>query len=395
MKRKARPIEELQAAIGPDFQVKRLLGEGSSAAVYQGYEPGLGRPVAIKVPHRGSRSSDPDHHQFEREAKALASLEHPNVARAYHFGLLTDGDPYLVMALIRGRTMEDRLAAEGPLPPDMVLSVLKDAAAALAAAHERNIIHRDVRPGNILWDREKHRALLIDFGVATLMRTDGMDTTTLTPSGARINISRYVAPEILADEEETWAVDIYALGVTGYELLTGEGPFGEGSVRELFQAALEGEPRDLAALCPELDPNVAAAIRRCLNRKPTQRPAASDFGRALRGEWQVDSGSGFQALLTRWGLGDPPKIVGAAFVCAGFLVGGVATLDEQYDGLLPEWAFTLALVTGAMMLLSAAVFDWYQDRPSSLSKRRWDRLIMAGLALAWLAAAFVIVVYMG
>lgn len=218
-------IDALQEALGPDFEIKQRLGKGSMATVYLAKEKALGRFVAVKVLLPGRAKEETARKRFEREAKAVASLTHPNVVQIHRMGRLRDETPYLVMRFVKGRTMEERLAAEGRLPPDLAREVLHDVASALAAAHAQGIVHRDVRPANVLWDEEKGQAMLTDFGIAAILATSGEDATRLTQTGQMVGDPRYLSPEQLRDENLTELADMYAFGVLGYELYTGAGPY--------------------------------------------------------------------------------------------------------------------------------------------------------------------------
>ena len=221
----SRSIKDLQEALGPDFEVKQRLGRGSMATVYLVREKELGRLVAVKVLLPERARDETARRRFEREAKAAASLSHPNVVQVFRFGRLPDETPYLVMRFVKGRTMEDRLAAEGRLASELAQEVLLGIVSALAAAHAQGIVHRDVRPANVLWDEERKHALLADFGIAALLVTSGEDVTRLTQTGQMLGDPRYLSPEQLLDKDLTELADMYALGVLGYELYTGEGPY--------------------------------------------------------------------------------------------------------------------------------------------------------------------------
>jgi eukaryotic-like serine/threonine-protein kinase len=389
-----RSIAALQDALSPDFDVKSQLGRGSTATVYKAWENGLDRYVAIKVLHAHLVTDETARIRFERAAKAAASLDHPNVAHVHRLGRLPDETPYLVMHLVNGRTMQDRLAAEGTLSPELAIPVLTDLAAALTEAHSHDIVHRDVRPENVLWDEKNEKALLVDFGLAALLATTGEELTRITKTGQLLGDPRYLSPEQLLDDRITVLSDIYGFGVMAYELLTGDGPFDARTNGELIQAHVHGEPKDLGELRPDLDSNIANVVRRCLNREPKHRPAASDISRALRGEWQV--GPPVSSV--------PPgphaekgvmRGLAAGLVISGSVIGSVATLNEQYEGSLPDWAFTVALATGAAIMLGSLVVGWFHGDKGRqrvpVAEYLWLGLIVAG----WLATSLAIIVSWG
>jgi len=278
-------IAALQGALGADFQVERLLGRGSTSVVYAARELALDRGVAVKILHPALAADRAALKRFEQEAKAVAALNHPHVARAYRFGRLADGTPFLVMRLVKGRTMRERLTSEGLLA-ELAVPVLKDVVSALAAAHAIGIVHRDVRPENVLWDEENEKALLVDFGVSALFASpranvDGSAAESLYGD------PKYLSPEQITDGILTVRADMYSFGVFGYELLTGQGPYGPGSDAELIRAHLEAQPKDLLKLRDDVEPNVANVLRRCLEKDPARRPVAADVARALDGVWKL------------------------------------------------------------------------------------------------------------
>ncbi len=205
-------LEALRAALGADFEIKQKLGRGSMATVYLAREKALGRLVAVKVLLAGRAGDEAARKRFEREAKAAATLSRPNVVQVYRFGRLPDGTPYLVMRFVKGRTLEERLAAEGRLPAALARTVLFGVASALEAAHAQGIVHRDVRPANVLWDEEAQQALLADFGIAALLATGGEEVTKVTKTGQMIGNPKYMSPEQLLDQDLTELADMYAVG---------------------------------------------------------------------------------------------------------------------------------------------------------------------------------------
>lgn len=389
-----RAIAGLQDALGSAFDIKGQLGRGSTATVYKAWEPALERFVAIKVLHAKLVRDETARRRFERSAKAAAALNHPHVARAYRLDRLPDETPYLVMRLVKGRTMEERLKAEGPLPPELAIPVLKDVAAALSAAHAHDIVHRDVRPANVLWDEENDSALLVDFGIAALLATTGEEATRITKTGQLVGDPKYLSPEQLQDQDPTVLVDVYGFGVMAYELLTGEGPYEARTNTELIKAHLHDEPKDLTKVRGDIDPNIANVLRRCLNRDPKHRPAASDVARALAGEWQLERPNGKRGGLEAGGKRGVPQVIAGGFVVAGFIVGGVATLVEQYPN-MPDWAFTEALATGGAILLGSAVVEWFHGPKGPQRGTVPEYVLLSVIVVAWLLASLAIIVSWG
>lgn len=274
-------VDELQAALGSEFEIKRELGVGAVAAVYLANEAGLDRLVALKVLRNGHAGDETARARFEREAKSSASLAHPSVVQVYRFGRLPNDTPYLVMRYIKGRTMEERLAAQGRLSTKLARQTLAEVASALAAAHAKGIIHRDVRPGNVLWDEEREVSLLSDFGLAALQAPTGEQSGRLTQTGQMIGNPRYMSPEQLRDEPLAEMADLYAFGVMGYELITGEGPYSAKTNTQWITAHLTSEPRPLAEIRPGVDGDLADLLIRCLNKDAKRRPRARDIADRL------------------------------------------------------------------------------------------------------------------
>lgn len=359
-----RSLEALKQALGEDFEIVRTLGRGSVATVYLAKERALGRFVAIKVMNPGKVADETARRRFDREAKAAASLsEHPNVVAVHRFGRLPDETPYLVMHFVKGRTMEERLKAEGSLPVDQALTVLEAVASALELAHSHGIVHRDIRPGNVLWDEEHGKALLTDFGIAAILATSGDEVTRLTQTGQLLGDPRYLSPEQLLDQDLTELADIYGFGVMGYELLTGEGPYDARSNMEWITAHLSKEPRDLRHFRPDVPKGVADMLRRCLAREPNHRPAAADVVKVLEGGGaeavlpgtvtSVEEPADLQTLIKK----RVPQMVALTAAAGWFFTEVISTFIE--NGYLRPAAFSAALVVAGSAVLAATVIAWF------------------------------------
>lgn len=273
--------EELAQALAPEFEVVRLIGEGTMGRVYLGREAALGRPVAIKVLRREVAPNQEARKRFEREARAAAKLTQRNVATVYRTGETEGQIPYLVMEYVKGRNLEDALESRGRLDGETSLTVLEQMAEALGAAHKAGIIHRDVKPANVMWDADAGRAVLTDFGIAGILQDRGETVTKLTQAGFVVGDPTAMSPEQLRGDPLTEATDIYSLGILGYRLLTGEGPYDASTPMQLTIAHLNDEPRKLQELDPSVDPGLADLLQRCLAKKPEHRPRAKDVARAV------------------------------------------------------------------------------------------------------------------
>jgi serine/threonine protein kinase len=271
-------VQLLERALAPSFTLVRRLGSGGMGAVYLARDPVLKRLVAVKVMAPSLAAESAARARFEREAQAVASISHPNVVSVYSVGELANGVPYLVMQYVEGRTMSERLKSDGPLDVRAAKRVLGEVASALAAAHRKGIIHRDIKPANILWDDDTGRALVTDFGIAAVLeRGDAeRDAVRITHTGMAVGTPAYMSPEQLLAEPITEKTDIYSLGLLGYELLIGEGPYQISSPRELMAAHLRDAPRRLSTLRSDVDAELERLLEGCLAKDPAQRPSAAD-----------------------------------------------------------------------------------------------------------------------
>jgi serine/threonine protein kinase len=380
-------LDALQAGLGPDFELKQKIGRGSMATVYLAREKALGRPVAVKVLLPERARDETARKRFEREARAAATLTHPNVVPVHRFGRLPDGVPYLVMRFVKGRTLEERLAAEGRLSAAAARSILSDVASALAAAHAEGIVHRDVRPANVLCDEETDQALLSDFGIAAVLDASADTVTKLTRTGQMIGNPKYISPEQLRDEEVTELADMYAFGILGYELLTGDGPYAASTNAQWIAAHLNAEPKDLRATRPDLDPELAALLTRCLNRDPKRRPSAARVVATLRGEQEAKEGPlDLQELVRR----RVPQFVLGAGAAAVALLSFVSMLVQM--GTLGQLWWDLSIPLAACGFLAAAVVAWFHGERGRQRASLLEWILLSLVGALWLSLSAWIVI---
>jgi len=377
-------LDALRAALHDDFEILRTLGRGKMAAVYLARDRVLGVLVAIKVLSTEQPRDETVRRRFEREARAAASLaEHPNVVAVQRFGRLPDQRPYLVMQYVKGRTMEERLKAEGRLSVGEAKQVLREVASALVVAHANGFLHRDVRPANILWDEEHRRALLTDFGIAAVLASSGEETTRLTRTGQLMGELRYLSPEQLHDAELTEMADVYLLGVLGYELLTGDGPYVARSNTDWITAHLRQEPRDLRSLRPDVDPTIADLLKRCLAKEPMHRPSAADVVRTLddRAPGPVAGGpaetSDLQELVKR----RVPQIVLITIAAGWLLLQGMDQLVDR--GVLGDIAYRLTLPFVGAAVLVSTVIAWFHGQKGKQRAPVVEYVLLAVTAALW------------
>ena len=285
-------LTQLQAELAPEFQIVRLLGEGPMARVYVAREAALRRLVAIKVLNPEVSEDETARKRFERESRSAAKIHHQNVATVHRVGSLEDETPFIIMEYIEGRNLADGLQAEGVMTIEQACHTLSQVASALAAAHEKGIVHRDVKPDNVVRERDSDRVVLTDFGIAGILESGTETISRLTQQGQLLGDPRYTSPEQLLGESVTDESDVYSLGVMGYELLTLKAPYEGTTSVQLVTAHLKKEPIPLLSLRPDADPFLAELLERCLSKNPLHRPRASEVAKALERVTEEPHGSG-------------------------------------------------------------------------------------------------------
>jgi eukaryotic-like serine/threonine-protein kinase len=250
------------------YRLEHVLGHGGMATVYRAYDVELERPVAVKLLAPGLAVDDEFRHRFVREARLAARLSHPNVVQVYDAGE-DAGRPFIVMEYVPGETLERVLARRRKLPPQEAGPLAAQAAHGLQHAHDAGLVHRDVKPHNLLL-RADGVLKVADFGIAR-----AAESTRLTLAGTVLGTAAYLAPEQALGDEVTAAVDVYALGAVLYELLTGRPPYDFTSLAELAEKQRDGEIVPVRDLEPTVPDALEAVVMHCLARDPRFRPAAA------------------------------------------------------------------------------------------------------------------------
>ena len=250
------------------YLLERELGRGGMATVHLARDAELDRPVAVKV-LAGHLSGDEDFRErFVREARMAAGLSHPNVVQVFDAGE-EDGRLFIVMEYVPGVTLADELRRVGTFAPAAAVDLALQACAGLEHAHDAGLVHRDVKPGNLLL-REDGALKITDFGIAR-----AVEATQLTQIGSVLGTAAYLSPEQAAGERVTAATDIYGLGVVLYELLTGRPPFVIESLTDLVAKHRESTVTPVRELEPAVPELLEAAVMKCLARNPDYRPASA------------------------------------------------------------------------------------------------------------------------
>lgn len=278
-------------AIGDQYDVEEEIGRGGMSVVYRAIDLRLRREVAIKVlpPDLAFRADV--RARFQREAEMAARLSHPHIVPIYSVDE-RGGIVYFVMGLVVGEPLGARLARLGPMQPDEAREILRAVADALAYAHSKGVVHRDIKPDNILLEAENGRPLVTDFGIAHAAEADSR----LTVTGTAMGTPTYMSPEqAMGERDVDGRSDIYSLGVVGYQMLVGEPPFVASNTPAMLMKHVSERPRPLAERRPGLPVALRTAIERALAKRPDERwPDAAAFRDALTAavpsrpaEWQA------------------------------------------------------------------------------------------------------------
>jgi hypothetical protein len=255
------------------YEITELLGQGGMATVYKGYQPDIDRFVAIKVlpPHPGQNMQFIE--RFRLEARTIAQLQHPHILPMHDYG--GEGDIlYLVMAYVSGGSLKDRIQ-RGPMPLQEAEAILRQIASALDYAHRRGVIHRDIKPDNILLDTEGH-AMLADFGIVKIL--EGESTSGLTGTGGVLGTPAYMAPEQSQGLGVTAKTDIYALGVIVYEMITGRQPYQADTPMQVMLKHITDPVPSLKEVSANMPPALETVMMRVLAKNPDDRfETASEF----------------------------------------------------------------------------------------------------------------------
>jgi GAF domain-containing protein len=274
-----RPVPSVPRTVDNKYRLEQLLGRGGMGAVYRARDMRLDRLVAVKVVRAELLGDLEARKRFRREAQIVARLQHPSIVAVYDYGTFVDGGAYLVMELVRGEDLRHVLQREGRMEPQAALQILTAVCAAIEAAHREGVLHRDLKPENILLPGGSGEAKVLDFGVAKVVADEAVPEslpspdapTMITAAGMIIGTPAYMAPEQFHATRLDTRTDVFALGVMAYEMLSGELPFGRGSLGEVVLAQARGAPPIKNVVLP---PAAERAIRAALDADPDRRPSS-------------------------------------------------------------------------------------------------------------------------
>ncbi len=273
------------------YRIERLISRGGMGAVFEATQLGLDRPVAIKMLLPTLSRDAKVQERFRREARSVASLQHPNIIQIYDYGI-SDHGPYIVMEFLRGQSLRQMLRP-GPLPVEHAVELVEQVCSAVSAAHARGIIHRDLKPDNIIIEQQENgrvTAKVLDFGIAKIREAQAEEDDANLTGANLIGSPAYMSPEQSLGHELDARSDVYSLGILFYEMLAGGTPFGKASSRGMLMHQLHSQPRPIGQMRGEITLALEEVVMKALAKERELRFASADeFGQAVRSAYRDSS----------------------------------------------------------------------------------------------------------
>jgi eukaryotic-like serine/threonine-protein kinase len=330
----------IDETLGERYRLIRHIASGGMGTVWEAEDTVLHRRVAVKLLSEALASEPRFADRFRREALAAAGLSHPSVASVYDYGE-NGGPPFIVMELVEGETLSHRIRREGRLPEEEALRIAVAIAAALQAAHSAGIVHRDVKPGNVMLT-PSGEVRVLDFGISAAAGAP------LTATGARMGTATYLSPEQARGEPPTPASDVYSLGVVLYEMLGGRPPFAADNPVAVAAMHMDRPPVPITDLVPDISPAIAATLDRTLAKDPSLRPAsAADFASMLTGRAPVEGPTPPEDTVTLPG----PEPTAVLAPPSGPAAPPSRTAGGRHPSRTPIWVVGLVSVAAALITL--------------------------------------------
>ncbi|MEP7208111.1 MAG: protein kinase [Casimicrobiaceae bacterium] len=317
------------------YQIRELVGEGAMATVYKAYDPEINRTIAVKLLKSQLREDNEYHARFLREAKGAGVLSHPNIVTVFDVGE-DHNHPYIAMELVDGPTLADYLRERKTLGTGEILQIGIELTRALGYAHRKGIVHRDVKPGNIMLSSDRHTVKVADFGIC---RIDDSDATQQTQIGNVLGTPHYMSPEQVLGQKVDARSDLFSAGVVLYQLLTGTLPFEGDTLISVAYKITKAEPAPIDKVRPDLPHSLRRVIERALRKQPEKRfQSGEEFAKALEGiaaelaeEDKTKDGRGrMMSLGARW------AITMAALVAITMTVTALVLYKQQYGAMMDQ-----------------------------------------------------------
>jgi tRNA A-37 threonylcarbamoyl transferase component Bud32/HAMP domain-containing protein len=341
------------------YQIRELVGEGAMATVYKAYDPEINRTIAVKLLKSQLRDDDEYHTRFVREAKGAGILSHPNIVTVFDVGE-DNKHPYIAMELVEGPTLGDFLRERKTLSTAEIVQIGIELTRALDYAHRKGIIHRDVKPGNIMLAGESHSVKVADFGIC---RIDDSDATQQTQVGNVLGTPHYMSPEQVLGQKVDARSDLFSAGVVLYQLLTGALPFEGDTLISVAYKITKAEPAQIDKVRPDLPHSLRRIIERALKKQPEKRfQTGEEFAKALSGVAAELAEEGKTKVHgRRIPLGVRWAVMMAALVAITMSVTALVLYKQQYAAMMDQvkgYGGSLAKFMAAQNAVPLLSEDW-------------------------------------